>query len=156
MRLESLSGDEPLGAATHLVTRTDAQLLATASKDPLAFREFYDRYAAWVRSWFLRQTGSDSAALDLTAETFAQAWHASRRFRDMADGSGAPWLFGIARNLLRQYTNTIESRAPPVNGSACRPPGRIARTTKQWTSAWRPAPWRPLYVSRSRLSLGSN
>ena len=113
MPRESLSGDEPLGAATHLVTRTDAQLLALASKDPLAFREFYDRYAAWVRSWFLRQTGSDSAALDLTAETFAQAWHASRRFRDMADGSGAPWLFGIARNLLRQYHkhNRIESAA---------------------------------------------
>ena len=111
--MESLSGDEPLGAATHLVTRPDAQLLAMASKDPLAFREFYDRYAAWMRSWFLRQTGSDSAALDLTAETFAQAWHASRRFRDMADGSGAPWLFGIARNLLRQYHkhNRIESAA---------------------------------------------
>jgi RNA polymerase sigma-70 factor, ECF subfamily len=111
--VESLSGDEPLGAATHLVTRTDAQLLALASKDPLAFREFYNRYAAWVRSWFLRQTGSDSAALDLTAETFAQAWHASRRFRDMAEGSGAPWLFGIARNLLRQYHkhNRIESAA---------------------------------------------
>ena len=95
------------------MTRTDAQLLAEASEDPLAFREFYDRYAGWVRSWFQRQTGSDSAALDLTAETFAQAWHASRRFKDMADGSGAPWLFGIARNLLRQYHkhNRIESAA---------------------------------------------
>ena len=31
----------------------------------------------------------------------------------MADGSGAPWLFGIARNLLRQYHkhNRIESAA---------------------------------------------
>jgi RNA polymerase sigma factor (sigma-70 family) len=95
------------------VTRTDAQLLADASGDPLAFREFYDRYAAWVRSWFVRQTGSESAALDLTAETFAQAWHAYRRFRDLADGSGAPWLFGIARNLLRQYHkhNRIETAA---------------------------------------------
>ena len=95
------------------MTRSDADLLAAASRDPLAFREFYDRYAAWVHSWFQRQTGSDTAALDLTAETFAQAWHASRRFRDMADGSGAPWLFGIARNLLRQYHkhNRIESAA---------------------------------------------
>src|SRR4051794_8096327 len=96
------------------MTRTDADLLAfAASGDSLAFREFYDRYATWVHSWFSRQTGSDSAALDLTAETFAQAWHASRRFRDMADGSGAPWLFGIARNLLRQYHkhNRIESAA---------------------------------------------
>src|SRR3954466_7243319 len=113
MPRESLSGSEPLGAATHHVTRTDADLLAAASRDPLAFREFYDRYAAWVHSWFQRQTGSDTAALDLTAETFAQAWHAARRFRDMADGSGAPWLFGIARNLLRQYHkhNRIESQA---------------------------------------------
>ena len=95
------------------MTRTDADLLANARQDPAAFREFYDRYATWMHSWFSRQTGSDSAALDLTAETFAQAWHSSRRFRDMADGSGAPWLFGIARNLLRQYHkhNRIESAA---------------------------------------------
>jgi RNA polymerase sigma-70 factor (ECF subfamily) len=66
-----------------------------------------------VHSWFQRQTRSETAALDLTAETFAQAWYASRRFRDEADGSGAPWLFGIARNLLRQYHkhNRIESAA---------------------------------------------
>jgi RNA polymerase sigma-70 factor (ECF subfamily) len=95
------------------VIRTDADLLEAAQQDPQAFREFYDRYAVWVRSWFLRHTGSESASLDLTAETFAQAWNASRRFRDLADGSGAPWLFGIARNLLRQYHkhNRIESAA---------------------------------------------
>ena len=95
------------------MNRTDAQLLAAARNDPQAFREFYDRYAVWVRVWFVRQTGSEGAALDLTAETFAQAWHSLRRFRDMADGSGAPWLFGIARNLLRQYHkhNRIETAA---------------------------------------------
>ena len=99
--------------ATHPDTRTDAELISAARQDPQAFREFYDRYAVWLRSWFQRQTGSESAALDLTAETFAQAWHASRRFRDMAGGNGAPWLFGIARNLLRQYHkhNRIETAA---------------------------------------------
>jgi RNA polymerase sigma factor (sigma-70 family) len=104
---------EPSGVATHRVTRTDADLLKAARQDPEAFREFYDRYAVWIRSWFLRHTGSDSASLDLTAETFAQAWHASKRFKDLAGGSGAPWLFGIARNLLRQYHkhNRIESAA---------------------------------------------
>jgi RNA polymerase sigma-70 factor (ECF subfamily) len=103
----------PSGEATHRLTRTDAELLEAASEDPEAFREFYDRYAVWIRSWFVRHTGSDPASLDLTAETFAQAWHASRRFRDEAGGSGAPWLFGIARNLLRQYHkhNRIESAA---------------------------------------------
>lgn len=86
-----------------MTSRTDAELLKAARNDPEAFRELYDRYAVWIRSWFVRHTGSEQAGLDLTAETFAQAWHASRRFRDLADGNGAPWLFGIARNLLRQY-----------------------------------------------------
>ena len=93
--------------------KTDAALLLEARTDPQAFREFYERYAVWVRAWFQRETMSESAALDLTAETFAQAWRGVRRFRDLADGSGAPWLFGIARNLLRQYHkhNRIETAA---------------------------------------------
>jgi RNA polymerase sigma factor (sigma-70 family) len=97
----------------HPSHRTDAALLEAARTDPQAFREFYERYAVWMRAWFQRQTGSESAALDLTAETFAQAWRGTRRFKDMADGSGAPWLFGIARNLLRQYHkhNRIETAA---------------------------------------------
>jgi RNA polymerase sigma-70 factor (ECF subfamily) len=96
-----------------VTSRTDAELLVAARSDPQAFREFYERYAVWMRSWFQRQTGSESAALDLTAETFAQAWRGLKRFRDMAEGSGAPWLFGIARNLLRQYHkhNRIETAA---------------------------------------------
>jgi RNA polymerase sigma factor (sigma-70 family) len=103
----------PLDEATHRVNRSDAELLGAARSDPQAFREFYDRYALWMHVWFQRHTGSESAALDLTAETFAQAWHSLRRFRDMADGSAAPWLFGIARNLLRQYYkhNRIETAA---------------------------------------------
>lgn len=93
--------------------RTDAELLAAARTDPQAFREFYERYAVWMRSWFERHTGSETAALDLTAETFTQAWRGVRRFRDEADGSAGPWLFGIARNLLRQHhkRNRIETAA---------------------------------------------
>jgi RNA polymerase sigma factor (sigma-70 family) len=95
------------------VTRTDAELLAEARSDPQAFRDFYERYAVWLRAWFQRHTGEETAALDLTAETFAQAWLCVGRFKDLADGSGAPWLFGIARNLLRQYHkhNRIETDA---------------------------------------------
>ena len=122
----------PSGEATHRLTRTDAELLKAAGGDPQAFREFYDRYAVWIRTWFVRHTGSETASLDLTAETFAQAWHASRRFRDEADGSGAPWLFGIARNLLRQYHkhNRIESAARermglPVPAAECEDYERI-------------------------------
>ena len=94
--------------------RTDAELLLAARTDPQAFREFYERYAVWLRAWFHRQTGgNETATLDLVAETFAQAWRMRGRFKDMADGSAAPWLFGISRNLLRQYHkhNRIETAA---------------------------------------------
>src|SRR3954464_9125984 len=145
--------------------RTDADLLRAAHADPQAFREFYERYAVWIRAWFQRHTGSDSVALDLTAETFAQAWHSLRRYRDLADGSGAPWLFGIARNLLRQYHkhNRIESAArlrlglpaafdggaPPPGGSPCGSPSRGRRTASAWTSGGRPPRWPPRSPWRS-------
>src|SRR5437764_12645707 len=81
---------------------TDAELLAAARKDASAFRAFYERYAERVYGYHLRRAREPEAAHDLTAETFAQAWLARRRFRDRAGGSAGPWLFGIARNLLSQ------------------------------------------------------
>ncbi|HTI33575.1 MAG TPA: sigma-70 family RNA polymerase sigma factor [Miltoncostaea sp.] len=79
---------------------TDAELLRRAHDDPAAFRRLYERHAAAVHAYHLRRTGAPDAAEDLTAETFAQAWTARRRFRDAAGGSAAPWLFGIARHVL--------------------------------------------------------
>jgi len=79
---------------------SDAGLLAAARTDAGAFRELYDRYAERIHGYFLRRTGDHHAALDLTAETFAQAWLVRARFRGEADGSAAPWLYGIARNVL--------------------------------------------------------
>jgi RNA polymerase sigma-70 factor, ECF subfamily len=80
--------------------RTDAQLLAAAQTDAHAFREIYDRYAESIHRFHLGRTRSRDAALDLTAETFAQAWLSRARFKDLADGSAAPWLFAIARHVL--------------------------------------------------------
>jgi RNA polymerase sigma factor (sigma-70 family) len=79
---------------------SDASLLAAARTDPDAFRELYDRYAERIHGYFVRRCGDRDVAFDLTAETFAQAWLVRARFRDEADGSAAPWLFGIARNVL--------------------------------------------------------
>ena len=77
---------------------SDAALLAAA--DPDAFQELYARYAETPFGYFVRRSGDRDLAFDLTAETFAQAWIVRRRFRDEAEGSAAPWLFGIARNVL--------------------------------------------------------
>jgi RNA polymerase sigma-70 factor, ECF subfamily len=80
--------------------RTDAELLAAAGEDAGAFRELYDRYCERIHRFQLGRTRDREAALDLTAETFAQVWLSRERFRDLADGSAAPWLYAIARHVL--------------------------------------------------------
>jgi RNA polymerase sigma-70 factor (ECF subfamily) len=79
---------------------TDAQLVAATASDPAAFRELYERHAGRIYGYHLRRCRDADGAHDLTAETFAQAWLGRLRFRDESDGSAAPWLYGIARNVL--------------------------------------------------------
>jgi len=81
--------------------RTDAELIRAARTDAEAFAELYARHARPIASWFGARTPTWIAA-ELTAETFAQAALSLKRFRDEADGSAAPWLYGIARNVLRR------------------------------------------------------
>jgi RNA polymerase sigma-70 factor (ECF subfamily) len=81
---------------------TDAELIRAARSDPDAFGELYRRHAAAVLA-YVRARVPASAAGELTAETFAQAALSLRRFRDEAAGSALPWLYGIARNLVRTY-----------------------------------------------------
>jgi RNA polymerase sigma-70 factor (ECF subfamily) len=91
--------------------RSDAQLLGSA--DAGAFRELYDRYSVRIYRFQLGRTRDAHAALDLTAETFAQAWLSRARFRDLAGGSAGPWLYGIARHVLLASVRTrrLERRA---------------------------------------------
>lgn len=86
--------------AVHERITTDADLLARSRSDAAAFGELYRRHAVAIHRYHRRCTGDPEAAHDLTAETFAQAWLARDRFRDQADGSATPWLYGIARNVL--------------------------------------------------------
>ncbi len=84
------------------MTENDAQLIRRARRDPEALGELYVRYRAPLYAWF-RARVPESPASELTAELFAQAALGLRRFRDEAGGSAAPWLYGIARNLLRRH-----------------------------------------------------
>ena len=92
--------------------KTDAQLIQRAREDPDAFAELYLRHRAPLYRWF-RARAPEAVAAELTAEAFAQAALGLKRFRNEANGSAAPWLFGIARNLLRRYYDSqrVETRA---------------------------------------------
>lgn len=95
-----------------MLEKTDAELVRAARNEPAAFGELYRRHVRSIHAFFRSRTGA-ADAFDLTAETFAQAALSLKRFRDEADGSAAPWLYGIARNLLRRYRerDQVERRA---------------------------------------------
>ncbi len=81
---------------------TDAELIRRAREDPEALGELYLRWKQPLFRWF-RGRLPESEASELTAELFAQVALNLRRFRDEADGSAGPWLYGIGKNLLRRY-----------------------------------------------------
>lgn len=65
-----------------------------------SFAAFYRRHERAVLAFHLRRVGQAELAADLMAETFAQALNARGSFTADGPGSGAAWLYGIARNVL--------------------------------------------------------
>jgi RNA polymerase sigma factor (sigma-70 family) len=72
------------------------------SGDPEDFGRFYDRYVDMLLGYFARRVTDPEIAADLTAETFAAALVARKRFRRAATPAVA-WLFGIAQHKLTDY-----------------------------------------------------
>ena len=83
-----------------LTLPTDEDLLT--SGDPEAFGMFYDRHVSTLLGYFARRTGDPEVAADLTAEPFASAIVARRRFR-RAGPPAVAWLFTIAQRRLVDY-----------------------------------------------------
>ena len=74
-----------------------------ALRTPAGFAAAYRAHARPVLIFLARRTYDPETALDLTAETFARAFEARRRFRGTTDEETAAWLFGIARNVLSRH-----------------------------------------------------
>jgi RNA polymerase sigma factor (sigma-70 family) len=77
----------------------DDELLALTAKQPEAFGEFYERHVRAVLGYVRHEGLRIDEALDLTAEVFATALVASRRYRP-GEAPARAWLLGIARNKL--------------------------------------------------------
>lgn len=73
-----------------------------ARRDP-DLEALYATHREDLLTFFARRTADAHVALDLWAETFAQALASRRRFRGRTDADAAAWLYGIARRQLAQY-----------------------------------------------------
>jgi RNA polymerase sigma-70 factor (ECF subfamily) len=63
----------------------------------------YRRHAGEVLAFLARRVFVAEVAVDLMAETFAQAYRDRRQFRGEAEEEAVAWLFGIARHCLSGY-----------------------------------------------------
>src|SRR5829696_607941 len=102
-----------------LMMVSDEELLVASVGDEEAFAAFYRRHARPLAGFFMRRTGDAELAADLTAETFAAALAARRRF-DPAKGAAIGWLYGIARHKLARTLahGRVEARARRTLGMA--------------------------------------
>jgi RNA polymerase sigma-70 factor (ECF subfamily) len=87
-------------SVTTRTTSTDEDLLASGGSAD--FGVFYDRHARDVLAYFARRVRDPQVAADLTAETFASAIAAQRRYR-RTDAPAAAWLYTIAARRLADY-----------------------------------------------------
>jgi RNA polymerase sigma-70 factor, ECF subfamily len=80
----------------------DQELLRQLAKgNPAAFRSCYERYQGPIFRFAWHMTGNQATADEVTQEVFLRLIHKPRKF-DAAKGSLAGYLFGIARNVMRQ------------------------------------------------------
>jgi RNA polymerase sigma factor (sigma-70 family) len=87
-------------------------LLAAAHRGPREFTAFYRHFERPLLGFFMRATGRADLAADLMAETFVRALESVAGF-DGDRGRADQWLFGIARNVLRESyrRGRVESEA---------------------------------------------
>jgi len=73
-------------------------------RGPLAdFAAFYGEYAERILVFLARRCLDPEVAVDLMAETFAQAYEGRRRFRGTSEAEAAGWIYAIARRQLSGY-----------------------------------------------------
>ena len=67
------------------------------------FAGFYAEHAQDVLVFLARRCLDPEVAVELMAETFAQAYAGRRRFRGSTEAEALGWIFGIARHQLSGY-----------------------------------------------------
>ena len=71
--------------------------------DPRGFVDLYRRESGMILTFCARRVLDPEAAVDLTAETFAQAFGSRRGFRGSSEVEARAWLLTIARRQIARY-----------------------------------------------------
>ena len=114
---------------------TDGELIELiAGGDRPAFEELYGRYARAVLGLALRRLGDRGRAEDAAQEAFLAIWRSARTYR-AERGSGAPWVYAVARNAIIDGLRRTPEQALDVPDKAGTDPGPPDRAEAAW-QAW--------------------
>ncbi len=78
------------------------------------FTRFFERYHGDVYRYAVRRLGEDRAD-DVAAETFGVAW---RRYDRLPKDQPLPWLYGVARNVIRARLRGERRRGEVLSAEA--------------------------------------
>lgn len=82
-------------------SETDAVIIGASIAEPERFAGVFDRHAVRIHGYLSRRVGRDDADA-LLGDVFRIAFEGRRRY-DLGRADAAPWLYGIASNLVRQH-----------------------------------------------------
>ena len=115
---------------------TDGQLIErVAAGDRRAFDELYRRYARAVLGLALRRLGDRGRAEDAAQEAFVAVWRSARTY-DPSRGSGAPWLYAVARNAVTDGQRRTPTPVAELEDRPGSDPDPSDEAEASWT-AWR-------------------
>jgi RNA polymerase sigma-70 factor (ECF subfamily) len=101
----------------------DAGLIARSVVDGRWFEVLFDRHHRRIHRFCVARGGLD-AADDLAAETFVTAFRRRAEY-DLAFPDAAPWLFGIALNVVRASRRRELAQRRVVQRVAALEPGEL-------------------------------
>jgi RNA polymerase sigma-70 factor (ECF subfamily) len=78
-------------------------MLRRSADQPELFGEFFRQHFDRIAAYLARSVCDPDLALELTAETFAQAYVARGRFRGSTSEEAEAWIYRIARRQLARY-----------------------------------------------------
>ncbi len=110
---------------------TDGTLIERSARGrPDAFVEVVRRHEAAVHAFLARRAGRQ-AADDLLGEVWTRAF-AARASYHAARQDARPWLYGIARNVLRAHWRAARETCPQPRPGAADPADPCNQATDPW------------------------
>jgi RNA polymerase sigma-70 factor (ECF subfamily) len=86
-----------------VIDSNPAQTLRRSTGEPEVFADFYRQHFERIVAYLARRVCDADMALELTAETFAQAYIGRGRFRGSTTEEAEAWIYRIARRQLSRY-----------------------------------------------------